>query len=107
MYIQVEHATKKFGMGEAAIYALSDACVIGRTKAFNLAGYDEDNVFPERKILSGRPEDEILLVRDFGGYRDKYESLLSTTAVVYKLLQFAGRKLQKVNMVESLKEERE
>ena len=36
------------------------------------------------------PEDEILLVRDLGGYREKYESLLSTTAVVYKILLFAG-----------------
>ena len=36
------------------------------------------------------PEDEILLVRDLGGYRDKYESLLSITAVVYKILLFAG-----------------
>ena len=36
------------------------------------------------------PEAEILLVRDLGGYREKYESLLSTTAVVYKILLFAG-----------------
>ena len=145
--------------------------VTGKTKGFNLVGYDEDNVLLKRKTLSGRPEeygkyymtsaaaryygieagdtftfyhqismeettveitdiidndimlllmtskenaaeivgvtpdfynnilsmekpdvpeDEILLVRDLGGYRDKYESLLSTTAVVYKILLFAG-----------------
>lgn len=29
-------------------------------------------------------------MRDLGGYREKYESLLSTTAVVYKILLFAG-----------------
>ena len=145
--------------------------VSGRTKGFNLVGYDEDNVLLKRNTLSGEPteygkyymtraaasyygvqpgdsftfyhqismeettveiadiidndimlllltskdnaaqivgvspdsynniiskekqdlpDEEIQSITDLGGYRDKYETLLSSSSVVYKILLVVG-----------------
>lgn len=78
MYIQVEHATKKYGVGGAAIYALSDACLTvekgevcvilgpsgsGKSTLLNmlggLDGLDEGHIFIDGKDITALSRKEL------------------------------------------------